>query len=42
MQIIKKMFDFKEISKTIPSTGYSINNIADYIIYCYYERKLDD
>lgn len=35
------MFAFKEINKTIPSTGYSINNITDYIIYGCYERKLD-
>lgn len=37
----RKMLDFKEINKTIPSNGYSINNITDYIIYGCYERKLD-
>lgn len=35
----RKMFAFKEINKTIPSTGDSINNITDYIIYGCYERK---
>lgn len=36
----RKMYDYRENSKTIPSTEYSINNI-DNIIYGCYERKLD-